>query len=196
MYTCPMHPEVRQEGPGSCPKCGMDLVMEGSKPKESKTSFSDFYPLIGMFAIVIAFTGVRQSMLESYDAIYGMQDFMAAFFIIFGLLKVVNIKKFAEAYASYDLIAAKSRAYGLLYPFLELGLGAAYFFRFSPLETNIVTLILMTVGSIGVADKLIKKQKIVCACLGAVFKVPMTWVTFTEDILMAVMAAIMIFNLI
>src|SRR5262245_5926400 len=22
-YTCPMHPEVRKEGPGSCPKCGM-----------------------------------------------------------------------------------------------------------------------------------------------------------------------------
>ncbi|MDD2557703.1 MAG: heavy metal translocating P-type ATPase [Desulfuromonas sp.] len=24
-YTCPMHPEVVQKGPGSCPKCGMDL---------------------------------------------------------------------------------------------------------------------------------------------------------------------------
>jgi len=25
LYTCPMHPEVRQAGPGSCPKCGMAL---------------------------------------------------------------------------------------------------------------------------------------------------------------------------
>jgi Cu+-exporting ATPase len=25
LYTCPMHPEVRHEGPGSCPKCGMAL---------------------------------------------------------------------------------------------------------------------------------------------------------------------------
>jgi Cu+-exporting ATPase len=25
VYTCPMHPEVRQVGPGSCPKCGMAL---------------------------------------------------------------------------------------------------------------------------------------------------------------------------
>ncbi|HEY6847241.1 MAG TPA: heavy metal-binding domain-containing protein [Terracidiphilus sp.] len=24
-YTCPMHPEVKQSGPGSCPKCGMAL---------------------------------------------------------------------------------------------------------------------------------------------------------------------------
>jgi hypothetical protein len=25
-YTCPMHPSVRQPGPGSCPLCGMDLT--------------------------------------------------------------------------------------------------------------------------------------------------------------------------
>ncbi len=26
IYTCPMHPEIRSSGPGSCPKCGMNLV--------------------------------------------------------------------------------------------------------------------------------------------------------------------------
>ena len=25
IYTCPMHPEIEQIGPGACPKCGMDL---------------------------------------------------------------------------------------------------------------------------------------------------------------------------
>ena len=30
-YTCPMHPEIIQEGPGNCPKCGMDLVPVISK---------------------------------------------------------------------------------------------------------------------------------------------------------------------
>jgi len=28
IYTCPMHPEVRQEGPGACPICGMALEPE------------------------------------------------------------------------------------------------------------------------------------------------------------------------
>ena len=28
IYTCPMHPEIRQEGPGSCPICGMALEPE------------------------------------------------------------------------------------------------------------------------------------------------------------------------
>ncbi len=29
IYTCPMHPEVRQDHPGNCPKCHMNLVSEG-----------------------------------------------------------------------------------------------------------------------------------------------------------------------
>ena len=28
IYTCPMHPQIRQEGPGSCPICGMALEPE------------------------------------------------------------------------------------------------------------------------------------------------------------------------
>jgi len=28
VFTCPMHPDVRQEGPGDCPKCGMALEPE------------------------------------------------------------------------------------------------------------------------------------------------------------------------
>jgi Cu+-exporting ATPase len=36
-YTCPMHPEVVQDGPGSCPKCGMALVpMEGAQEDDSE----------------------------------------------------------------------------------------------------------------------------------------------------------------
>ena len=31
-YTCPMHPQIRMDGPGSCPICGMDLVpVEGTE---------------------------------------------------------------------------------------------------------------------------------------------------------------------
>jgi P-type Cu+ transporter len=36
-YTCPMHPEVVQVGPGSCPKCGMALVpIEGAAEDDSE----------------------------------------------------------------------------------------------------------------------------------------------------------------
>ena len=31
IYTCPMHPEIRQDHPGTCPKCGMALDPEMPK---------------------------------------------------------------------------------------------------------------------------------------------------------------------
>ena len=43
-YTCPMHPEVRQHGPGSCPKCGMALepVLPELATDESNSEYNDF----------------------------------------------------------------------------------------------------------------------------------------------------------
>lgn len=53
LYTCPMHPEVIQEGPGSCPICGMDLVpMEPSESEDQKT----YKDLVKKMKIAVAFT--------------------------------------------------------------------------------------------------------------------------------------------
>jgi Cu+-exporting ATPase len=42
-YTCPMHPEVRQIGPGTCPKCGMALEPEApSLEEEENPELVDF----------------------------------------------------------------------------------------------------------------------------------------------------------
>ncbi|RLQ23080.1 heavy metal translocating P-type ATPase [Seongchinamella sediminis] len=42
-YTCPMHPEVRQQGPGTCPKCGMALEPEApSLDEEENPELVDF----------------------------------------------------------------------------------------------------------------------------------------------------------
>ena len=39
IYICPMDPEVRQEGPGACPKCGMALEPETIAPPSTKTEW-------------------------------------------------------------------------------------------------------------------------------------------------------------
>lgn len=38
-YTCPMHPEVRREGPGACPKCGMALEPVEAPAPSGKTEY-------------------------------------------------------------------------------------------------------------------------------------------------------------
>jgi Cu+-exporting ATPase len=40
MYTCPMHPEVRQDRPGTCPKCGMALEPVSAAPSTTKVEYT------------------------------------------------------------------------------------------------------------------------------------------------------------
>ncbi len=40
IYTCPMHPEIEQAGPGDCPKCGMALELKGIPAAPTKTEYT------------------------------------------------------------------------------------------------------------------------------------------------------------
>ena len=40
IYTCPMHPEIEQQGPGTCPKCGMVLERKGIPEPTTKTEYT------------------------------------------------------------------------------------------------------------------------------------------------------------
>jgi hypothetical protein len=158
---------------------------------KEKYTFKDFLPLMVIFAVILAVAILVPAFLSSGWQM-GMRVFMAGFFIVFSALKFMRIKDFVEAYQSYDLIAAKSKTYAIIYPFIELGLGLSYAFNFEPLITNWVTIVVMLISAVGVLKKLVKREKVMCACLGTVFKVPMTWVTLFEDLLMATMAAVML----
>ncbi len=53
VYTCPMHPEVRQVGPGSCPKCGMalePLITDDNENEELRDMTKRFW-LAAVFTI-------------------------------------------------------------------------------------------------------------------------------------------------
>jgi len=169
--------------------------MENQHNKPTQTSgytLQDFLPLIMLFSLIAAIT-IAHQLYFGWNLYDGMRILMASFFLIFGFFKVINLAGFAEAYSVYDLIAQRFYAYGYIYPFLELFLGTAYLLNFEPFYTNLFTLILMTVSAAGVFNELRKGKQIVCACLGAVFKIPMTYVTLFEDLLMAIMALFMLF---
>ena len=94
------------------------------------------------------------------------------------------------------LVAKRIKAWGFIYAFIELGLGIAYATNFQPLVINIVTLIVMTISIVGVLQSVLNKQKIQCACLGAVFYLPMSTVTIIEDGLMIAMSTFMLYSII
>ena len=158
------------------------------EPAESHEQPESLYPLflivgylIGAVLLVALATGHG-----SLNAL--MRHFMGGFFLVFSFFKLLDLRGFASAYRSYDIVAKAFPAWGLAYPFVELGLGAAYLADWSPVVTNLITLVVMSVGSIGVLRALLTRQAIRCACLGTVLKLPMTKVTLVEDLGMAVMA--------
>jgi len=162
------------------------------KPKHT---LKDFAPLLSILVIIILFTLFMWNTTDNPTVMFAMQMFMSGFFLIFGAFKLLKWKGFVKAYKEYDIIAQQSTFYAYLYPLIEIGLGLGYFFAWNLLVINIVTLIIMLVGSYGVWQKLKLKETIPCACLGVVFKLPMTKVTLFEDVLMAVMALVMIISL-
>ena len=151
----------------------------------------DFLPLVGVFCFIAAVSGAAVLYFD-LSLIRGVQVVMGVFFLVFGLLKVSKLRHFADAYAMYDLIAARSRAYAYFYPFIEVSLGAIYLAGIGGIAINWVTVLVMGVSAVGVYNKLRKREKIMCACLGTVFTIPMTWVTLLEDLLMLAMAGYMI----
>ena len=54
IYTCPMHPEVRQQGPGECPICGMALEPEGVSVEEGPSA--EYLDMWRRFKVAAALT--------------------------------------------------------------------------------------------------------------------------------------------
>jgi copper chaperone CopZ len=163
--------------------------------EEGKSWFATYKPILLVFAYILGITLLIGSSDGKFGIMSWMQNFMGGFFIVFSFFKFLNLDGFAGSYAMYDIVAKKWRTWGYIYAFVELLLGLAFITGFNPLLTNLLTFIVMSVSIIGVVQSVINKRKIRCACLGAVFNLPMSTITITEDSLMIIMSAVMLINM-
>ena len=169
-------------------------------PKPSQEEATDgflvtYRPIILVFAFILGVTLLNEWTADGFDLMRWMRHFMAGFFLVFSFFKLLDLPAFASSYSTYDVLARKWFSWGYIYPIVELTLGILFLVNFQPLFTNIVTFIIMALSSIGVVQSLMKKRKIKCACLGAVFNLPMSSITLTEDLLMVIMSGYMILHL-
>jgi copper chaperone CopZ len=154
-----------------------------------------YKPLFILFGLIFTVSTIASWYNGRMHLGHWMRYFMAGFFLCFSYFKLINIKAFADSYSMYDVVAKRIKAWGFIYPFIELALGISYVLNFNPIITNITTVAVMGISSIGVIESVANKKKIQCACLGAVFNLPMSTVTIIEDLLMVVMAGVMIYML-
>lgn len=173
-----------------------DVAPEASVEVAEQKSFLQTYkPLLLVIGYLVGVVGLVEITAGSFDWMRAMGNFMGGFFLAFSFFKLLDLQGFVGSFQSYDVLARPVRAYGYVYPFIELGLGVAYLVGFAPVATNVVTLVVMLVGIVGVSQALFQKRRIQCACLGTVFNLPMSKVTFIEDGVMAVMAAAMLWGM-
>ena len=164
--------------------------------EQAKSWLSTYKPILLIFGYITALAIIVGNNHGDFHWMAAMSSFMAGFFLTFSFFKLLDLKGFAESYAMYDLVAKRLPAWGYVYAFIELGLGIAYATGFQPILTSIITFTVMSVSIIGVLQSVLNKRKIRCACLGAVFNLPMSTVTIIEDALMIAMSAGMIFALV
>jgi len=163
---------------------------------EQKTWLQTYKPILLIFGYVLAISLITGFSPVVFNADLAMRVFMAGFFLVFSFFKMLDLDGFADSYTMYDVIAKKFRPWAYIYAFIELGLGLAYATNFAPLLTNVVTLVVMTISIIGVLQSVLNKHTIQCACLGAVFNLPMSTVTIIEDGLMIAMSGFALLTLI
>lgn len=63
-YFCPMHADVREPSPGTCPKCGMDLVPEGTRFAILRHVMSSPVHLGAMAAVMIAIMATAMMLMR------------------------------------------------------------------------------------------------------------------------------------
>lgn len=145
--------------------------------------------LLVQFGLAARHGGAAEPAISAAET---MRYFMAGFFLVFSFFKLLDVDAFADAYAGYDLLARRWRGWGLVYPYVELALGMAYLAHVNPVATHWATVLVMGFSAIGVVQAVAGKRRIQCACLGAVFKLPMSTVTIVEDLGMVAMALAML----
>ena len=163
--------------------------------EQTKSWWETYKPILLIFFYITLITGLVQFTSHHFDWMQWMQHFMAGFFLVFSFFKLLNLKGFTESYIMYDVLAKRIPAWAYVYAFVELGLGIAFLINFNPLITNAITLVVMSISIIGVLQSVLNKKKIQCACLGAVFNLPMSTVTIIEDALMIGMSGIMLLSI-
>jgi glutaredoxin len=149
-----------------------------------------YQPVIAVFAVAALMALAAQwATGGALVSVRSAEWFIAFSMTILAMLKLQDIESFSTIFLNYDLLAKHWVPYGYVYPFAELAAGVLMIAG----ALNWLSIpIALVIGGIGAASVFkavyIDKRDIKCACVGGASRVPLGFVSLTENVMMVAMA--------
>jgi hypothetical protein len=145
--------------------------------------------VIAIFAVAAAMAlGLSWYVFGSLATVRAVEWFIAISMCILAIQKLQDIESFSTMFLNYDLLAQRWVRYGYVYPFGEalagvLMVAGALIWIAAP-----VALFIGTVGAVSVFKAVyVDRRKLQCACVGGASRVPLGFVSLTENVMMVAM---------
>lgn len=149
-----------------------------------------YIPVLAVFATAGALAmAISLALFGSPLTIRAGEWFISFAMVILAMLKLQDLDRFATMFLGYDLLARRWVPYAAIYPFLEFTAGVLMTAR----ALNWLSIpIALFIGSIGAGSVFyavyVQKRDIKCACVGGSSKVPLGFVSLSENLAMIAMA--------
>jgi hypothetical protein len=112
---------------------------------------------------------------------------------VLGLLKLQDVETFSSMFLNYDLLARRFVPYAFIYPYAEAFAGILMIAGVLVWLSAPVALFIGGVGAVSVFKAVyVDKRELKCACVGGASKVPLGFVSLTENLMMIGMAVWML----
>jgi glutaredoxin len=149
-----------------------------------------YVPVIAVFAAAAALAlAASYAMLGSPFTVMAAEWFIAFSMVILAMLKLQDVERFSTMFLNYDLLARRWVPYGYVYPFAEFTAGALMAAHALDWLSIPLALFIGTIGGTSVFHAVyVQKRELKCACVGGSSRVPLGFVSLSENLFMVGMA--------
>lgn len=156
-------------------------------PKEDETSYR---PVIVIFSVALLMAlAVSWAAFSAIAPVRMLEWFIAISMCLLGLQKLQDVESFSTMFLNYDLLARRYVPYSYVYPYAETLAGLLMVASALHWISVPVALFIGGIGAVSVFKAVyIDGRELKCACVGGASKVPLGFVSFTENLMMVGMA--------
>lgn len=173
---------------------GYDDLRDYFGKGEAGQTGTTYTPVIAIFAVAALLTiAFQYSVSGDYASIRTFMLFIAFSMTMLALQKLKDLYSFTNSFITYDLLAMKWLRYGYIYPFVEAYAGIGMIAQLPALAVAPFSLFIGTVGAVSVTKAVyIDKRDLKCACVGGDSKVPLGFISLSENLFMIAGGLIML----